>query len=192
MGEKQRNSKQDLLKKGMDILAAQGIERLTIDALCSALKVTKGSFYHHFKSLKNFRQDLLEFWMEENTERKKVLADQCGTELEQYARILGYAASLPHDQEKALRAWAMQDPQVAEYQARVDKSRTDYLAGLLEVLLPDPAQAGMAARIVLAAMIGSRHMFPPVLGSRREEMMATLHTFMGITLPPAKTKGEAQ
>ena len=192
MTGKQRNSKQDLLKKGMEILAAQGIDRLTIDALCSALKVTKGSFYHHFKSLKNFRQELLEFWMEENTERKKVMADQCGTPLEQYSSILGYAASLPHDQEKALRAWAMQDPQVTEYQARVDKSRMDYLAGLLSVLLPDPAQAGVAARLVLAAMIGSRHMFPPALGESREEMLTALHAFMGITLPPAKTKGEAQ
>lgn len=192
MADKQRNTKQDLLKRGMEILAAQGIDRLTIDALCTSLKVTKGSFYHHFKNLKNFRQELLEFWMEENTEQKKVLADQCGTELEQYARILGYAASLPHDQEKALRAWAMQDPQVAEYQARVDKSRMDYLAGLLSALLPAPAQAGMAARIVLSAMIGSRHMFPPTLGRDREDMMAALHAFMGITLPAAKTKGEEQ
>lgn len=178
-----RKTKEDLLKKGLEILAEHGVEGLTIDALCIRLGVTKGSFYHHFKSRSLFREALLEFWLEENTESKKALADLKGTPEERYAKIVEYAAMLPHGVEKAIRAWAMRDPVVAEYQARVDKSRMDYLAGLLKELLDDPSQAEAMSRIVLGAMVGLRHLYPPMLGEDRRELMGMLHAMMGLNLP---------
>lgn len=180
---KQRKSKTDLLQTGLEILATHGIDRLTIDKLCKKLSVTKGSFYHHFKNQRAFMEALLEFWMEENTERKKTLADESGTPLEQYQRILYFAATLPHAQEKAIRAWAMHDPLVAKYQERVDASRVNYLASRLANLLPDPSQAPIIAQIVLSTMIGSRHMFPAIIGESRHEIMVRLHKLMGIDLP---------
>ena len=187
MTKKMRKSKDDLLHKGLELLSKHGIEKLTIDALCTALSVTKGSFYHHFSGLKGFRTELLEFWMEENTKRFTALADLKGTPVEQYSTILEYAANLPHQQEKAIRAWGMSDTQVAEYLERVDNYRITYLAGLLEKLLAEPKQADMFARVVLSTMVGSRHLFPPVLGDDRNGMMQYLHDLVGIKLLPSPT-----
>lgn len=185
MAMKKRNSKEVLLAKGLDILGDKGIEGLTIDTLCVELGVTKGSFYHHFGSRGLFHAALLEYWLDVSTERKKALADEKGTPEERYARIVEAAAALPHGLEKAVRAWAMRDPLVAEYQARVDASRLDYLEGLLKELLDDPAQARDMARIVLSTMIGLRHLFPPMIGEARRETMGMLHALMGLQLPSA-------
>lgn len=50
MKNKSRRSKIDILAFGLDILSEYGEGELTIDFLCQKLGVTKGSFYHHFKS----------------------------------------------------------------------------------------------------------------------------------------------
>lgn len=61
--------KQALLAEGLDILAVHGPNGLTIDALCTRLACTKGSFYHHFRNREQFVRDLLEYWIEEHTLR---------------------------------------------------------------------------------------------------------------------------
>jgi len=182
---RQRKSKTDLLKRGLKILAGQGVEGVTIDALCTGLGVTKGSFYHHFKSRDQFHAALLEFWMEEHTERKKALADEEGTPEQRYARIVEYATTLPHDLEKNIRAWAMRNTLAADYLAKVDGSRITYLEGLLKNILKDQTQARPMATIVLSTMIGSRLLSPPILGDARRELLAQLHALMGIQLPSA-------
>ncbi len=183
MSTRPQKTRQALLQRGLEILSEQGIEKLTIDNLCVELGLTKGSFYHHFKNREHFHTSLLEFWMEEHTERKKTMAEEKGTPEEKYIRILEYAATLPHDLEKAIRSWAMCNPLAAEYQTKVDTSRINYLTNLLGNMLPDRNQAQMMARIVLSTMIGSRHLFPPLLGAARQQMMRELHSLMGIKLP---------
>ncbi|WP_319467567.1 TetR/AcrR family transcriptional regulator [uncultured Pseudodesulfovibrio sp.] len=182
---RQRKSKTDLLKRGLEILAGQGVEGVTIDALCTGLGVTKGSFYHHFKSRDQFHASLLEFWMEEHTERKKALADEEGTPEQRYVRIVEYATTLPHELEKNIRAWAMRNTLAADYLAKVDGSRIAYLEWLLKDILQDETQARPMATIVLSTMIGSRLLSPPILGDARRELLGQLHTLMGIQLPSA-------
>ena len=48
------------------LLGAEGPEALTIAALCKRLKVTKGSFYHHFSGMPQFTEALLRHWEDEH------------------------------------------------------------------------------------------------------------------------------
>jgi len=177
-----KQTRRVMLQRGLDILSKQGIEGLTVDGLCSRLGLTKGAFYHHFQGRSQFHAALLEYWMERSTEAKKALADQKGSAEERYAQIVDYASNLPHDQEKAIRAWALHSPLAAEYQAKVDASRRQYLEELLKDMLPNPDQAEDMATLVLAAMIGLRHLFPAVCGEARQELMRRLHGLMGVRL----------
>jgi AcrR family transcriptional regulator len=56
-----RKTQHDWLQAGLRILATSGAPGLTIDSLTSALGVTKGSFYHHFKGFGEYKTALLEF-----------------------------------------------------------------------------------------------------------------------------------
>lgn len=53
-------SRQDWLEAGLDILGGQGLPGLRIEALCSAVGATRGSFYHHFVDMPGYRVALLE------------------------------------------------------------------------------------------------------------------------------------
>ena len=59
---KSRLTKSDYLRRGLDVLAAEGPRSLTAARMARELNVTKGSFYWHFESVDSFRDDLKRFW----------------------------------------------------------------------------------------------------------------------------------
>lgn len=50
-------TKEEMAKKAVSLFYTNGYEHTTIEDICSACKVTKGSFYHHFRS----KEDLLPY-----------------------------------------------------------------------------------------------------------------------------------
>jgi len=58
-------SSQDWLKAGEILLLKNGAKGLSIASLCKSLSVTKGSFYHHFKNMDEYRS-ALEAFMKKN------------------------------------------------------------------------------------------------------------------------------
>ena len=55
-------NRNDYFEAGLDLLAEGGVQAQTIANLCERLGITKGSFYHHFSSLGDFRAQLLGYW----------------------------------------------------------------------------------------------------------------------------------
>lgn len=45
-----KETKQKLLKTSLDLVNKYGYDNVTVDDICSACDVSKGTFYHHFKS----------------------------------------------------------------------------------------------------------------------------------------------
>jgi len=65
--EYMKKGKEDWCKEGMDILNTDGFSKITIENLCSKLKVTKGSFYHHFGNMEAYIEALMQYWLEKHT-----------------------------------------------------------------------------------------------------------------------------
>ena len=57
-----RTTRAQYFELGLNLLAEDGARAVTIDALCTRLAVTKGSFYHHFQGVRDFMAQLLLYW----------------------------------------------------------------------------------------------------------------------------------
>lgn len=60
-----RETRQILLKKGMQMLLRQGYADLGVAAVLEATDLPKGSFYHHFKSKEDFALAAIDLYMVE-------------------------------------------------------------------------------------------------------------------------------
>lgn len=63
--KRNRLSKKKWLEKSLEILAAEGERKLTIEHLVKEMGVTKGSFYWHFKNRSDFITRMADYWAEE-------------------------------------------------------------------------------------------------------------------------------
>ncbi len=151
------------LEEGLAILEEVGAEGLTIENLTSRLDVTKGSFYHHFKKYQDFKESLLVFWEEEGTLQTIQLAEREASPQEKLERVI-QATLKPSRLEVAIRAWALQDTLVRDYQQRIDQQRLAYLEGLACATTGDRLYAQQIAKVFYSIYVGSQHIIPPIQG----------------------------
>ncbi len=164
-----RKTKRDWLMAGTELLATDGANGLTIEALCYHLGLTKGSFYHHFGGYEDFKASLLAFYEEEGTlDIISRLADAPTPEAKLHRLIeMVVAASTQFVTypEVAIRAWALQDEAVRVVQMRVDGRRLAYVESLLLEITGEPATARRSAHLMYAILVGAEQMQPPVVGA---------------------------
>ena len=149
---------------GLELLATEGAPAITIERLTDQLGVTKGSYYHHFGSAGGFKAALMEYFEAQYTTR---LIDTIDAEdakprakLEHLLRLVladPDSAAL----EIAVRAWALQDPEVRAAQERVDEARTAYLKELCRGLGAD-VDPDRYAQLLYLILIGAEQVLPPV------------------------------
>lgn len=148
-----RLRKDDWLAAGLHLLTRAGPAALTIEQLCKHLKVTKGSFYHHFKGREDYLHSLMQYWREQHTER--LIDTAQAAEPEARSDVLGQMArSADASVENAMRTWARQDPAVAKQVAAVDRARVDYLHTLITPHLTAGLDADLVAKLVYAHFVG--------------------------------------
>ncbi|URM88849.1 TetR/AcrR family transcriptional regulator [Streptomyces sp. MRC013] len=167
-------SRRDWLEEGLRVLGEEGAPALTVDRLAARLKLTKGSFYHHFKGMAGYRSDLLAHYEAEHTGRYVADADRRGGDTPR-ARLL-YLRELVLDDkdgsdalEIAVRAWALQDPEVHALQQRVDRTRVGYLRELVRGAGGD-ADATPLARLLYLLLVGAQQVVPPLPAEELREV----------------------
>jgi len=156
--------RRDWLEEGLNILEDLGAEALTIETLTNRLSVTKGSFYHHFKSYKGFKEQLLTFYEEQRTLQIIRLAERETSPQAKLERVMRVTLH-PSHVEVAVRAWALQDIVVWEYQRRIDQQRLAYLEELSYAIIGDHFQAARMAQLFYSIYVGSQHIVPPIQGT---------------------------
>jgi AcrR family transcriptional regulator len=147
-------SREDWLARGLKLLAAHGPDVIKIDRLCGHLKVTKGSFYHYFANRQAFIDELLAFWLKQDTEDIITsLADIAdpGARSDALNAIIHQSDLRP---EMALRFWGREEPAVAEVVALVDQRRLDYLTRLISEQTGSVDQASVIAKLAYAHFVG--------------------------------------
>lgn len=168
MGAK-RFGAQDWILGGFAALAESGIEAVRIEKLARRLNTSKGSFYWHFSDRPALLTAMLDFWEAEGTILVINSADTIADPVRRMQAV-AEAALLATGQgidvartEAALRAWAAEDPMVAQRITRVDERRVAYLSQILG-LLGYPASSaqrlGLGIYLALMGLYNARRYAP--------------------------------
>jgi AcrR family transcriptional regulator len=127
--QKKRHSRDDWLALALDVLAEEGRAKIKIEYLAKRLGVTKGSFYAHFADRRDFVASVAFYWSDTLT--ATVLDNLSKTEeIGEEKLLLLMQAIKDHELEKydiVMRAWALDEPLVAEQVEKVDKARFEYI-----------------------------------------------------------------
>lgn len=152
-GRPPRLDRDEWLMRALDALARRGDAALTIDALCKALSVTKGSFYWHFKDRDDFIRSLVQFWGALTTdpviERVTQTSDDARERLRTLLRLVSEGGYAGYD--VSVRAWAARDPDlVADLVRDVDQRRLSFVASIFTAIGFDGVEADMRAHAAIA------------------------------------------
>jgi AcrR family transcriptional regulator len=162
---------QDYFREALTVLADQGGEGVTIAAVCDALGVTKGSFYHHFGSLTGFVDQLLPYWEAQRSSRLVGRTRPPPDPRRRLVRLIELAVELPHPTEAAMRAWGWRQPEVALAVERVDGRRERHLTGVIAAVGVDRRAARTHARIMLDVIISAQQREDPVDPRRLRQLL---------------------
>ncbi|CAL9611321.1 hypothetical protein SUDANB99_05605 [Streptomyces sp. enrichment culture] len=167
--------RRDWLEEGLRVLGEEGAPALTVDRLAARLGLTKGSFYHHFKGMTGYKTDLLAHYEAEHTGRYIADAEREGGAAPR-DRLLRLRDLVLQDKagsdrlEIAMRAWALQDPEVRALQQRVDELRVGYLRELVGGAGGGDADATPLARLLYLLLVGAQQLVPPLPAEELREV----------------------
>jgi AcrR family transcriptional regulator len=115
-----------------EVLVDRGIDHVRVDILAGELKVTRGSFYWHFRDREDLLRRVLKAWGERATEQLTARLERAGTDAQAQLRDVislpfrGRAAARGARIELAIRAWARRDEMARKAVDEADASRIAY------------------------------------------------------------------
>ena len=158
---KDRLTRSAWLDHGLRILARQGVDALKVGALATGLNVSRGSFYWHFKDISEFRLQLLQRWQERTTDQVIEGIDTSIVGAARLTHLMKLAFNEDRSLDRAIRAMASTDADVAKMVASVDARRVGYMAKWLIEAGVESQRALPRAEFLYWAYIGQSAVMDP-------------------------------
>jgi AcrR family transcriptional regulator len=156
-----RLTKSAWLAHGLRTLARDGPSALRVEPMAKKLKVSRGSFYWHFRDLKDFHAQVLRSWQERSTDQVIEDLDARAPPRDRLKYLMRQAFSGRRNLDDAVRSWAASDKAVAKVVAATDRKRMAHLEKMLVESGVEPALAPHRAAFLYWAYVG----YPLVPGS---------------------------
>ena len=150
-------SPQDYFDTGMALLATGGVGAVTIARLCGELGVTKGSFYHHFRGVEDFRSQLLAHWAAEGELQLLSAAASEPNPVRRLDVIRELGVAMNHEAEVAIRAWSRVDSEAWSVREKVDAARERMVASAYQEVGVPADVASLLGRLAVAVLVGAQH-----------------------------------
>jgi AcrR family transcriptional regulator len=126
--------------------------------MAARLKVSRGSFYWHFKDIADFRGQLVEAWQARTTDQVIAELETLSGERLRHLLARGFGVN---KLDRALRSWATQDEAVAKVVAANDTRRVAYIEGMLIAAGVAADRAPGRARFLYWAYLGQSFVMDP-------------------------------
>jgi AcrR family transcriptional regulator len=177
--ENAKLGRQDWVQAALETFMEKGIEAVKVDVLAKSLKITRGSFYWHFKNLDDLLVAIIQEWQAVNTEEVMQQVETIGgTPSEQLLHLLEIAAKDDDRLEKAMRIWAIHDTRAMVSIERVDRQRLDYLQHLFLQIGFSQTDAELRAQVTYSVKLGWVVMAPPRKPSERLSEIRFIHKIL--------------
>lgn len=165
MATKDNLTAEDWIKAAFRALTKGGVQAVRAEALARDLKVSKGSFYWHFKNVPALKEAMLTHWVVVATHgmitqinaqnlaplaRLKLLVTLATDD-----RSVDYGGSAA---EMAIRDWGRYDENVRVILAKVEMARLAFVQSVFEEAGAGGLEAKASARILYGALIGMEHL----------------------------------
>lgn len=124
-------TKEKWVQHGLRTLEKEGFGALKAEPLAKTLKVSRGSFYWHFKDIGMFQRAVLDLWRQRATLQVIEEIDELSNGSDRLSALMRKAFNSDRDLERAVRAWAIPNPEAASVVALVDNERINYISDLL-------------------------------------------------------------
>jgi AcrR family transcriptional regulator len=164
-----RLTRDDWLTHGLRTLAKDGANALKVGPMATKLRVSRGSFYWHFRDIADFRAQLLATWQERLTDQVIRDLDARNAEPDRLKHLMKRAFAAKRDLDRAVRSWAAEDDDVARMVASVDARRVAYIAKMLVATGVESQRASGRATFLYWAYLGQ----PIVMDPRHSSIAAS-------------------
>jgi len=126
--------KEDWIILGYRLFAEQGIAGIVVEKMAKTLKVNKSSFYWHFKTKKEFINQLIMFWKEKETDRIISLTNDKKTGLERFKALIPliYKQDPFLDFVFYLKRYARKEKEIQKIIDNIEKQRIDYACIIIQ------------------------------------------------------------
>ena len=164
--------RKEWISAAIEAAAEGGIDNVRVERLARRLRVTKGSFYWHFKDRNALLQALLEAWqaMQTTTVIDKVEAIG-GQPREILANVIAHIGDMNVGLEVALRQWAATDDEVYKIIVRIDETRISHLQSIIARAGIPVERARERAMLLYYAFIGEAAFGRPIAPEDRATRM---------------------
>jgi len=164
-----RLTKSDWIEQGLRTLAKDGANALKVGPMAATLKVSRGSFYWHFRDIADFRVQVLRSWQERATEQVIRDLEAAKAEPDRLKQLMRRAFVTKRNLDRAIRSWAAEDKDVARIVAAVDARRVGYIARMLVAAGVEGRRALPRAAFMYWAYLGQ----PIVMDARHASIPAS-------------------
>ncbi|MGE6782299.1 TetR/AcrR family transcriptional regulator [Ensifer adhaerens] len=176
----------DWIKAAFRALTAGGVQAIRAEAIARDLKVSKGSFYWHFKDVPDLKAKMLAHWAREATDAIIAEIEAFEVPAQERLRLLVLAAtddrSLPYGgllTDGAVREWARFDAVAAVTLKSVDERRLGYIADLLSQCEFSAKRGRRGASALYGALIGLEALAANGLADLRADLLELLEALLG-------------
>lgn len=171
-----RLSKIDWLEEGQAVLSKGGISAVKLSTLQKRLKVSSGSFYHHFRDFDEYLTELAEYFSASTLmENVYKFANEGADPISRIRRLASASIKtglFPLD--SAMRVWAASDKRAVAAIMQSEKRGMEFLSTAFEDLGFDENDAAFRAQVLLAVNVSRLHFDPKLAQSRFHDMLLTL------------------
>ena len=147
------------VRAAIDVLAKEGIAGVRVEVLAKNCKVTKGSFYWHFKDRQDLLEAMLQYWKEGRIRDilKQTQAEQ-GKERDRIFHVIDVYSAARNRRgmhiELAIRDWARREPAVAAVVEEVEAIRLDSACRLFLACGVPPSEAASRSLLLYSYVFG--------------------------------------
>ena len=181
------------IEAATDLLVDQGIDSVRVDVLARTLKVTRGSFYWHFKDRQDLLQAVLQAWRtratEQLTKRLQSAHDDPRAQIRDLISLpfRGRSAVRAARIELAIRAWARRDPMARAFVDEADATRIGYAAQVFTALGFPIVEARSRAFLLYSYEVAESLLSAQGSPAQREERARFVEQLLQqpLALPPA-------